>query len=155
MATTAEQDLLFPKFKFKVTFMGDWLSKVGSSLAEETSFTEVNGLKMGVNATQITTINNTVARLPNSRDVGTLTLKRGVIQSTQIRKWVSDAVDKSLFWPLMVQVQLLNSSNKPAITWQCYNCWPISLEVEGFNSTSSEILYETLTLAYSSITVKT
>lgn len=145
------QDQLFTKFKFRVTFVGPALSKIGQGLAHETDFSEVRGLKTGMNATDMTTIRTSVSRLPTHRMAGNLVLKRGLVKNTVIRKWVSDAVEKSLFYPLDVQISLLDPKNQPAMTWTVHNAWPISLEIDDLNASSNEVLHETLTLSYATI----
>ncbi len=146
------QDILYPKFRFRVRFRGTNLVHIGATMALETSFSEVTGLKTGINASDNTTIKTSVSKLPDGRIGGTLVLKRGVILLTAIRNWVSLAVDKSMFYTLDVQVQLLNSMNIPSITWVVHNAFPLSLEVEGFSSQGNDVLMETLTLSYSGMT---
>ena len=139
------------KFKFGVAFQG-------ASIKGDTAWMEISGLNYEFGEETISEggVLDRVHKVPTGLNYpNDLVLKRGMIPSdSSVRKWLQDAVTKFQFTPIQVQVNLLDSDNKPLMTWVVYNAWPKKYEVDSFNSQENSVAVETLTLAYSRMSSK-
>ena len=84
---------------------------------------------------------------------GDLTLKRGIIENSALRKWVKKAIFDFQFEPITVSVSLLNEKRQPIIRWTVSNAWPISWTVDNLHSQESKIAVETFVLAYDRVKI--
>ena len=50
---------------------------------------------------------------------------------------------------MLVQVHLIGGDKVPVRSWAFSNAYPVSWEVDGFNSTKNEVAIETIELRYS------
>lgn len=77
-----------------------------------------------------------------------LVLKRGLLVDSGLRKWVLDAVHHLLIQPTTVWVTLLDETHAPLQTFTVVGAWPKKWTLSDFNAEASEIVVETLELAY-------
>lgn len=77
-----------------------------------------------------------------------LVLKRGLLVDSGLRRWVLDAVQNMVVSPVTVWVTLLDESHQPLQTWTVVGAWPKKWVISDFSAESSEIVVETLELAY-------
>ena len=136
-------------FKFKVSFHA--VSLLGASV-EESSWSEVRGLKAGFNTSNRYGPVGGQQKLPTGPEYPNLVLKRGILHSSKLRKWVFDSISNGTFHKYNVTVSLLDSQNQPSLSWQIYDAWPVSWEADPFNATESKLAVETLELAYAELT---
>lgn len=135
-------------FRFKVLFSG---------LDEEVdmSFQEVSGLEMTVETDKMREGGEYAFtyQLPTRISHPELVLKRGLPTKSKLSEWVRKAMEDFNFKPLLVTITLLNEQNKPRITWQAYQAWPLGWTLSGFNAANGEIVVETLKLAYAHLRI--
>ena len=77
-----------------------------------------------------------------------LVLKRGLLVDSGLRKWVMDAVQNLVVAPATVWVTLLDETHSPLQTYTVVGAWPKKWVISDFSAESSEIVVETLELAY-------
>lgn len=77
-----------------------------------------------------------------------LVLKRGLLVDSGLRKWVLDAVHNLVIQPVTVWVTLLDETHAPLQTYTVVGAWPKKWVISDFSAESSEIVVETLELAY-------
>lgn len=77
-----------------------------------------------------------------------LVLKRGLLSDSGLRQWVLDAVHHLVIQPCTVWVTLLDQDHAPLETWTVVGAWPKKWVISDFNAESSEVVIETLELAY-------
>ena len=77
-----------------------------------------------------------------------LVLKRGLLVDSGLRGWVLDAVQNLVIQPVTVWVTLLDETHAPLQTYTVVGAWPKKWVISDFNAESSELVIETLELAY-------
>lgn len=77
-----------------------------------------------------------------------LVLKRGLLVDSGLRDWVRDAIQNLVIQPVTVWVTLLDEAHEPLQTYTVVGCWPKKWTVSDFSGESSQIVVETLELAY-------
>jgi phage tail-like protein len=77
-----------------------------------------------------------------------LVLKRGLLMDSGLRAWIMDAVNNLAITPATVWVALLNERHEPLQTYSVFGAWPKKWVISDFGAESSEIVIETLELAY-------
>lgn len=139
-----------PAFNFKVVF-----AALGGAF--DTSFQEVSGIKASIDPEPYNELgeNNYVLQLPKPPTYGPLVLKRGIADmKSPLVKWCRSVFEGSFVKPIApmpVQVHLIGENSVPVRSWSFSNAFPISWEVDSFNSTKNEVAIETITLRYDSL----
>lgn len=139
-----------PAFYFKVVFA----ATAGNS---DTSFQEVSGISMEMETEDLLEggENRFVHRLPKSIKYPKLVLKRGIAKlNSPLVKWCRDVLEGAFiekFKPMTVEVSLMDEAGAPVRVWSFVNAFPVSWEVENFNSTKNEIAIEKIELSYNYI----
>ena len=87
-------------------------------------------------------------RLPVRGRYPDLVLKRGLLVDSGLRKWIVDAVHNLVIQPITVWVTLLDETHSPLQTYTVVGAWPKKWVISDFNAEASEIVVETLELAY-------
>jgi len=134
-----------PAFYFKVTFWG--------ARGSDTSFQEVSGISSEVETEDVVEggENRYVHRLPKTVKHQHLVLKRGISSAdSPLITWCQNTLEKFTV-PIKLQtidVQLLNESGSPLMTWSFYDAYPVKWEVESFNSTKNEVAIEKIEFSY-------
>lgn len=82
-----------------------------------------------------------------------LVLKRGLLTSTGVRGWVEDAVQNLIIQPTTLWVTLLNDAHDPLQTYTVTGAWPKKWSVSDFSAETSDVVIETLDLAYQTFRV--
>ena len=139
-----------PAFNFKVVF-------TASGGVVDTSFQEVSGIKASIDTEAYNELgeNNHVLQLPKSPTYGPLVLKRGIADlKSPLVKWCQSIFAGNFskpVTPMPIQVHLIGENMVPVRSWSFSNAFPISWEVDSFNSTKNEVAIETITLRYDSL----
>jgi phage tail-like protein len=125
--------------------------------ANEGNFQEVSGLsvRFGVEEVVEGGENRFVHRLPTTPKYENLVLKRGLLKGSALINWVKTSVDRFIFKPKMVEVNLLDGTGNPLITWAFSNAYPVSLRISEFRAQENGIVVETLELAFDYFTKTT
>ena len=133
-------------FYFQVSF--------GSNLQEDTAFQEVSGIgsKIQTEPLQEGGENRYVQQVPTKVEYTNLILKRGIAKiDSPLIKWCKSIFDGEFNTPIVpmnIQVSLLNENKDPIRSWSFVNAYPVSWEVESFNSTKNEVAIEKIELIY-------
>jgi phage tail-like protein len=113
-------------------------------------FREVSGLTMELEQETVTEggENRFVHKVPGRASYPDLVLKRGLIAESAVTQWIRDAVQGFVIRPVTLSVSLLDPQLEPLRTFAFTNAWPKKWTVSDFNAQTSDIVVETLELAY-------
>ncbi|CAM1356302.1 phage tail protein [Tenacibaculum halocynthiae] len=135
-------------FYFSVSFNG----------GEGIEFQQVSGLSKEQTVEEIAGggENRYKYRLPAVSVTKNLVLKRGVVvKGDELTKWCIDTIDGGLAKPIQIKtvsVNLLNSKGQVSMKWNFYKSYPIKYSISDLKSQESEILIDTIELAYTYFT---
>ena len=87
-------------------------------------------------------------KFPGRARYGDLVLKRGLLIGSAVREWCEAAIQDLDIQPTTIWVTLLNEEHKPLQTYTFINAWPKKWSVSDLNAENSEIVDESLELAY-------
>lgn len=129
-------------FYFSVRFSG--------SPDMDSSFQEVSGLKstLGTESREEGGENQFVLHVPTSPKFEILVLKRCLLYNSSLTKWCKNALEDFKFDPRDIKLQLLEANGRILASWNIIQAYPISWELSTLNSTSNQLVIETLTLKY-------
>lgn len=148
-----KEGYLSPSFYFTVGFLGN-SGALDSSSPEDNSFFEVSGLKAEMDLEPVSEggENRFVYQLPKGMKASKLSLKRGVVgMESPMVKWCKSVLEGGFvesIQPMDLSVRLLDRSGDPLRIWDIIDAYPISWDVEGFNSSKNEIAIEKIDLNY-------
>lgn len=134
-------------FYFKVVFS----ATAGMS---DTSFQEVSGIGSEIETEPYVEggENRYVHQLPKAVKHPKLVLKRGIATMTSpLVIWCRSVFEGGFMIPIIpmpMMVYLMNENKIPIRAWTFANAYPVSWEVESFNSTKNEVAIEKLELNY-------
>jgi phage tail-like protein len=136
-------------FHFRVEF---GLAEGGS----EIRFRDVSGLAMEL---EVETYNEGgenrfVRKFPVRAGYSELVLRRGLMTDSAVRRWCEAAIQDLDLNPVTVWVTVLNDAHEPLQTYTFVNAWPRKWSITDLNAEASEILVESLELAYQYFTVE-
>ncbi len=89
-------------------------------------FSDVSGLGVDINYSEYRNGNerfNTVRKVPNTNKVDDVTLKRGLVGSTDLFDWLKGVRD-GVADPRQVTVTLMDEARNPVATWRLRNAQP-------------------------------
>ena len=122
---------------------------------QDTQFRDVSGLALELE--EETYIeggeNRFIQKLPVRARYSDLVLKRGLLLDSAVRDWCETAIQDLDIQPITVWVTLLNEAHEPLQTYTFINAWPKKWSISDFNAESSEIVIESLELAYQYFTI--
>jgi phage tail-like protein len=123
---------------------------------QEVEFAEVTGLGMEIAEAEYragTDKRNAVRKLPGLHKVADVTLKRGVVGSTDVFDWIR-AVSQGAIDRRSVVITLLDETRSPVMRWKLHNAWPKKYEGPALNAAGNEVAIESLTLTSEGIEVE-
>ncbi|WP_298507627.1 phage tail protein [uncultured Kordia sp.] len=121
---------------------------------EDAAFKEVSGIskELGVEEVAGGGENRFKYRLPTVNASKNLVLKRAIVPTgSKLITWCSDTLDNGLASAITTQdvsVNLLDNEGTVLMKWTFYNAYPINYAVSDLKSQESEIMIETIELAY-------
>lgn len=121
---------------------------------EDAAFKEVSGISKDLGIEEVTSggENRFKYRLPNVSSSQNLVLKRAIVPTgSKLITWCSSTMDDGLATAIEtkdVSVNLLDNEGKVLKKWTFYNAYPVKYAVSDLKSQESEILIETIELAY-------
>ena len=149
--TMSESALYQPSaFYFKVIF------GTAKSSADN-SFQEVSGItsELEIDPIEEGGENRFKHSLPKRIKHGNLVLKRGIADKTSpLIKWCMAVLEGDMsaaIVPETIKIHLLNEKGDPVRGWTVDNAFPVKWNIDGFNSTKSEVAVETIELAYNTL----
>lgn len=147
LSTLLGDDYPSPAFRFRVAFSGG-----GGML--DTSFKSVTGIKSEIETEDVVEggENRYVHHLPKTLKHPNLVLQRGIgpITSPMVI-WCKTVFEADFILPIVpmpIMVFLLDEKGLPKRTWSFMNAYPVSWEIEEFNSTKNEVAIEKIELSY-------
>lgn len=130
-------------FYFKLSFKG-----------EDAAFHEVSGLSKELSVEEVTCggENRFKYRLPTVVTGQNLVLKRALIlDKSELADWCASTMDDGLVTAIQthdVSVSLLDQDGYVSRMWTFYNAYPVKYAVSDLKAQESEIVIESLELAY-------
>ncbi|QJD96202.1 phage tail protein [Mucilaginibacter robiniae] len=134
--------------------VGFYFSVTVGIFISDTTFQEVSGLNVVLGTEDIKEggENQFIYRLPTPPKYSNLILKRGMVTGSALIDWARLAVENFTFMPQTVIIQLLSSNaDLPLAAWNVANAYPLSLKVSDFKAQDSNIVIETLELAFTTL----
>ena len=113
-------------------------------------FQEVTGLGAEVTTEELREggLNEYAHQLPTGAKHGNLTLKRGMLNDSDLADGCRRAVENFVFEPRDVYVTLLSEEHLPVAQWTFTGAWPVKWSVSDFKGQDNALVVETLELAY-------
>jgi len=145
--TSSSNEYPLPAFYFKVVF-------AATAENDDISFQEVSGITSEMEMEELHEggENRFSHQLPKALKHSRLVLKRGIAEmDSPLVRWCRDVLDGAFIKPIKpmtIEVRLMNEAGEPVRAWSFVNAFPVSWEVEGFNSTKNEIAIEKIELSY-------
>jgi len=134
-------------FYFKVIFDSQ-------SNQYDTSFEDISGMGSKIETEPYAELgeNGFVYQLPKSISYTNLVLKRGIADfNSPLVEWCSKIFGGDFAVPILpvqMWVHLMNEDKEPLRAWSFENAFPVSWDVENFNSTKGKIAIEKIELKY-------
>jgi phage tail-like protein len=131
-------------FHFKVEVLGLPPSE------NDVRFTEVSGLSVEMGTEELAEggENRFVQKYPLRAKYPELTLKRGLLVSSEVVNWIRRCIEDYQIEPKNIDVKLLNEEHQPLLTWHVIGAYPTKWTVSDLNATNNAIVTETLQLFY-------
>ncbi len=116
----------------------------------ETRFRDVSGLSMELEEETYNEggENRFIRHFPVRGRYPDLVLKRGLLANSKVREWCQAAIQDLDIHPVTVWVTILNDSHEPLQTYTFVNAWPKKWSISDLNAEASEIVVESIELAY-------
>lgn len=123
--------------------------------ANDVRFTEVGGLSMEMGTEEVAEggENRFVQKYPTRARYPELTLKRGLLTSSEILTWIRASIEDYQVRPKDLDVTLLNDAHQPLLTWHVVNAYPTKWSVSDLNASSNAVVIESLQLFYQRFTL--
>jgi phage tail-like protein len=144
----AELDAIYPmpRFFFRVTWEG-----------AEIAFSEVTGLNVETDLIEYRHGNNKEfhkVKMPGMQKFSNITMKRGVFKNrNDFFDWWN-TVSLNTIKRMTIVVTLQDETDKPVVTWNIKNAWPIKVTSPDLKSDASEVAVESIEVVHEGITVK-
>lgn len=135
-------------FHFSVSFIGLDSEEDGSD--PTIPFSEVSGIGTELQTEDVTDANlHYTYRLPKPSKSKSLVLKHAMTATpSAITQWAEKALNDFDFKPCTVVVSILDDMHMPVVSWNFSKAYPIKMEVSHLDANKSELIIETLELAY-------
>jgi len=118
-------------------------------------FSEVSGLNTELTVAEYRNGNdaeNHVRKVPGIHKVGDVTLKRGILNSTDLWTWIAQARTQSVAAQRVVTVTLRDEAGETVESWKLRGCIPLKYTGPTFNGKGGgEVAMEELTLSVEGI----
>lgn len=137
-----------PAFYFKVVFSGN-------DNKTDASFQDVSGIGAKIETEAYSELgeNGFVFQLPKPPTYTNLVLKRGITDlNSPLANWCRSIFEGDLAAPIEPKdmvVYLMNENGEPMHSWNFVSAFPVSWDIENFNSIKNEIAIEKIEFRYS------
>ena len=113
-------------------------------------FQEVSGLTAEVQVEELEAggQNRYSHKLPKRGKYPNLVLKRGLLTSSSLILWLTNAIVNFEFVPANLIVTLLDENHLPVTAWAVKKIWPVKWAVSDLKADENGIVVETIELAY-------
>lgn len=131
----------------------NFLVDLGTGVTEgpDAGFSEVSGIGMEVTVAEYRNGNdreNSVRKITGLNKTADVTLKRGVIGSLTLYKWLNDIRNGSQTAARTVTIQLLDEERQPVMTWKLLRARIIKHTSGPLNAKGTDVAMEEMVLAY-------
>lgn len=136
--------LPYRNFRFKLEIDG----------LEAGGFSEVTGFDATFDVAEYLTGDDpmiTPHKLPGLIKYGNITLKWGATDSMILHDWLAD-IHAGKIERKTVSLTALDEEGNPKASWRMTNAWPVKYTAPDFNSTQSEVAFESIELAHEGLT---
>lgn len=130
--------------------------KSNDSEAAPMPFSDVSGLSLEIQTEDFTEGggNDYVIRLPKPPKPRNLVLKRALSAAPpEIVEWAQKAVEQFVFEPRTLVVSIIDYESQPVKTWNFEGAYPVKLSLSDLSASKSEIVIETLEIAYRKVSL--
>jgi phage tail-like protein len=136
-------------FHFKVEFLDLPPS------AHDVRFTEVGGLSVELATEEVPEggEHRFVQKYPLRAKYPELTLKRGLLVSSEVVGWIRSCIEDYQIQPKDIDVTLLNEQHEPLLTWHVKGAYPTKWSVSDLNASANAVVTESLQLFYQYFTI--
>ena len=134
-------------FNFAVTFLGIWNTPVPNPI--DVRFQKVTGIEMTIANMDSRRIGGKQVRLPNFPEYTNLTLERGYLIGSPLRKELEFTFESLKFCPRNLLVIMMDFQSLPLASWLFFDAFPIKWKISDFDANQSNVLIETMELSYS------
>lgn len=119
----------------------------------QAGFSEVSGYNTSLDVIEYREGNErtTPRKLPGLTKYGNITLKWGVTDSTDMYKWIEEAVNGKIERKTVTIISI-NEEGGDVATWQVIEAWPAKYTAPNFNAKGNEVAIESLELAHEGLT---
>ncbi|MEF8984281.1 MAG: phage tail protein [Bacteroidales bacterium] len=138
-----------------------------SDKSNDTRFQSVSGLDVELETETIREggENRFEHVLPLRSKYPNLTLKRGMLKDSKVIDWCLDAFNNLIIEPRSIVVKLLHFEKqeqddevtweqKPLVSWNIVNAWPIKWNISDLSAEDSNLVIETIELRYQYFTIE-
>lgn len=121
----------------------------------EVTFSELTGIRSEVEPVEYISTDST-GKIVHTKQFGktkppTVTLKRGVDDSTKIWAWHEAVLAGDVTAPKTCALKLQDASGTTLITYILENAWPSKVDIAGLKAGASEVVMETVEIVCDSI----
>lgn len=124
----------------------------GNTDGPEAGFQECSEIGMTIDVIEYRNGNdklNSVRKLPGLARTGDVTLKRGIIGSLNLYKWIDQVRNGDPGGRRNVVIQLQSEDHAQVVlTWKLFGALPIKFSAGALNAKGTDVAIEELTLAY-------
>jgi phage tail-like protein len=112
-------------------------------------FTEVSGLQLEMQTTEYQEggQNTFTHRLPGPVKIGNITLKRGLVASSDLMQWCLEVITRQVS-KQHVSVLMFDSKGQEVVRWNFHNAYPVKWVGPQFTADGRTAAIETLELAH-------
>jgi len=133
-------------YRFKVQFI---FSNLKSSESVDVGFQTIKGMGLKIDIDNENTGENVVPfDAPTKTSYNNITLVRGFTNSSMLTEWIRVSIALNGRIPIPVVISALDKKGNPNVSWFLFNAFPISWDINNFESMDSKILFESITLGY-------
>ncbi|MDB4582343.1 phage tail protein [Draconibacterium sp.] len=117
---------------------------------QDQRFQDISGLSQEVNTEDLIEggENRMTYKLPQRVSYQNLVLKRGMLISSGLKKWIKNAVENFVFNPVNITIHLLDEKHITNAGWYVVNAYPVKWSISNFNADDNKLVVETLELKY-------
>ncbi len=132
-------------YHFRVTFLGF------NGTAIDTGFQEVSGISASVGQGDTWKEggeNRFTHRFPTGLSYSNLTLKRGLLNNSDLINWFRNIQEDFAFSTHDITVELLNENHEVIIGWDFIQAYPVKWSFNSLDSSQTSVFAETLEFSY-------
>jgi phage tail-like protein len=113
------------------------------------SFSEVSGLEVEITPIEyrVGSEATTVRKIPGLVKYSNITLKRGVMGSDTVYKWLKSATNGPV-QRVSGTITLLDENRQAVMTWRFLHAWPCKWSGPHLSATANEVAFETLEICH-------